>query len=138
MSFEHRRAIEPRVHHFILSFFFKFPKESHIYSVCYLFLAIVLDESDVESNCSADFSPKQTPINVLSKQRRSSRLLHHIDRINSQSRCELIHSTPIDPAINEIINLTTDLNFGYNQKAHLLRKCGQTDALPFDEVYSKK
>lgn len=96
-----------------------------------------MDESDVESNCSADFSPKQTPINVLSKQRRS-RLLHPIDRINPPKRSELIHSTAIDPVINEIINLTVDLNLGYNQKAHLLRKCGQTDVLPFDEVYTKK
>lgn len=103
-----------------------------------LFIAIVLDESDVESNCSADFSPKQTPINALSKQRRSSRLLHPIDRIDSQSRCELIHSISADPVIDEIINLTTDLHLGYNQKAHLLRKCGQTDTLPFDEVYPRR
>lgn len=98
----------------------------------------MLDESDVESNCSADFSPKQTPINALSKQRRTSRLLHPIDCINSSKRCELNHSTQINPVINEIINLTSDLNLGFNQKAHLLRKCGQTDPLPFDEVYTKR
>lgn len=114
----------------IIVFFFFFQSIS---------IAIVLDESDVESNYSADFSPKQTPINVLSKQRCSNRSLHPIDRISSQNRCELNRSTPVDSSvINEIINLTTDLNLGYNQKAHLLRKCGQSDTLPFDEVYTKK
>lgn len=102
----------------------------------------MLDESDVESNCSTDFSPKQTPINVLSKQRRStrsSRLLHPIvDRITSKNRCELIDSRSRDSAIDELINLTSDLNFGYNQKLHLLRKCGQTEPLPFHEAYTKK
>lgn len=106
-------------------------------------LAIVLDESDVESNCSSDYSPKQTPINALSKQR-ISRLLDPIVRIDRE-RCsslldsELIHNNFLDTVIDEIDDLTSNLNLGYDPqklKDQLLKQCGQSETLPFDEIYS--
>lgn len=119
----------------------------------FLFRAVtVLDESDADSICSSDCSPKTTPINVLSKLR-SSRLLpiadsgelEHYQRsafdLNTGSQLSLCDSSSIESVVNEIENSAASLHLGFNAdelKSQLLKRCGQTDVLPFDEIYSAR
>lgn len=124
-----------------------------LFSLCFDFVAVsavsVLDESDVESICSADFLPKSTPINVLSKLR-SSRLqpiadsvdLEHYRKsafdLNTGSQLSLCNSSSIESVVDEI---EKSLHLGFNHdelKQQLLKRCKQTDVLPFDEIYSAR
>jgi len=111
---------------------------------------VVLDESDVESIYSSDFSPKPKSINALSKLR-SGRLLQPIgDCLEKQrqqfnrhagSQLSLCNSSSGGSVVDELEDLTASLNLGYSQqelKAQLLRRCGQTETLPFDDVYSAR
>ncbi|XP_031627850.1 serine/threonine-protein kinase Haspin homolog ALK2 isoform X2 [Contarinia nasturtii] len=108
----------------------------------------VLDESDVESIYSADFSPKSTPINVLSKLR-SSRLQPIADSVdlkhyqqsafNTGSQLSICDSSSIESVLNELEKSTASLHLGFNSdelKHQLLNRCNQIDVLPFDEIYS--
>lgn len=135
---------------------------NHLIFFCFLslsfslFSAVVLDESDVESIYSSDFLPKPKSFNVLSKLR-SSRSLQPIDdrvvvvdfekrqRLQSQStvgsQLSLCNSSIDSSVVDELDDLTSSLNLGYNQqelKAQILKRCGQTNVLPFDEVYSPR
>lgn len=123
----------------------------------FLFLSIsqivtVLDESDDESICSSDCIPKATPINVLAKLR-SSRLQPIADSVdikhyrksafdrNTGSQLSLCDSSSIESVVNELENSTASLHLGFNSdelKAQLLKRCGQTDVLPFDDIYSTR
>lgn len=123
-----------------------------LFLVVYWFAVVVLDESDVESFCSSESSPKTTPINALSKQR-SSRLLRPIDCVdfvqyrqsayarthnNSLNSCS---SASVESVVDEIAGLTSSLHLDYNQhnlKAQLLKRCGQDEVFAFDEVYSAR
>lgn len=118
-----------------------------------------MDESDVESICSSDFSPKPRSINVLSAKLRSSRRLlqnpiadcvdfvgkrgHRslYDRSHTGSQLSLCTTSSGASIVDELEDLTSSLNLGYNQqelKAQLLKRCGQTNVLPFDDVYSPR
>lgn len=129
-----------------------------IFSGCLQAVA-VLDESDAESICSVDFSPKPTPIiNVLSKLR-SSRLqpiadsdnfVEHYQKSvlfnhNTGSQLSLCNSSStsssLESVVNEIEKATANLHLGFNHdelKKQLLKRCKQTDVLPFDEIYSAR
>lgn len=112
----------------------------------------VLDESDVESICSTDFSPKSTPINVLSKLRRNrlqeiadSVDLEHYQQsafsLNTGSQLSLCDSSSLDSVVDEIEKSNASLHLGFNDdelKLQLLKRCNQTDVLPFDEIYSAR
>lgn len=104
-----------------------------------------MDESDVES-FSSDFSPKPTPINALSKQRSVDRVQQFrrqsiFDRThkNSLNSCS---SASVESVVDELTtNLEASLTLDYDQhelKAQLLKRCGQDEILPFDEVYSAR
>lgn len=108
----------------------------------------MLDESDDRSNCSTncstDFSAK-IPINALSRRQRSSRLLHPVDQQTLRKsyqyfeQSELSLSSSVDSvAVDEIDELTSNLSLGYDQQSQLLQRCGQTEPLPFNEVYSAR
>lgn len=116
----------------------------------------VLDESDVESICSTDSLPKPTPINVLSKLR-SSRLQPIADSVdlvehypksafknhNTGSQLSLCNSSSssVESVVNELEESTANLHLGFNHdelKLQLLKRCKQTDVLPFDEIYSAR
>lgn len=130
-----------------------------LYCLIYIFLYVlllsavtVLEESDVESICSTDFSPKSTPINVLSKLRRNrlqgiadSVDLEHYQQsafsLNTGSQLSLCDSSSLDSVVDEIEKSNASLHLGFNDdelKKQLLRRCKQTDVLPFDEIYSAR
>lgn len=137
------------------SFFLQF----RLHCLMYFFFLVhllsavtVLDESDVESIYSADFSPKSTPINVLAKHR-SSRLqpiadsvdLEHYQQsafnLNTGSQLSLCDSSSVESVLNELEKSTASLHLGYNSdelKHQLLKRCNQIDVLPFDEIYSAR
>lgn len=113
----------------------------------------VLDESDADSICSVDFSQKSTPINVPSKHR-SSRLQPIGDSVdfehyrepafnfcNTGSQLSLCNSSSLESVANENEISTASLHIGFNHddlKLQLLKRCGQTEVLPFDEIYSAR
>lgn len=116
---------------------------------------VVLDDTDAESDCSSsDYSPRPKSISVLSKLQRN-RLLPAIDdcvdfekrRQRSQfdrnrgSQLSLCTTSSNVSAVDELDELTSSLNLGYDHqelKAQLLKRCGQTTVLPFDDVYSAR
>lgn len=113
-----------------------------------LLAVTVLDESDVESICSSDFSPKSTPINVRSNQR-SNRLQPLVDRerkqkstLNPNNGSQLsLCASSVESILDELENSTSSLHLGFNPvelKAQLLERCGQSEVLPFDVVFSPK
>lgn len=107
-----------------------------------------MDESDAESNCSSDFSPRQTPFNAISKHR-SNYLLRSFDSTSPRKQTTFVDVSQLDDnnyidtddTVEEIHDLTAELCLSYSQhelKAQLLKECGQTETLPFDEVYSAR
>lgn len=111
-------------------------------------VVFVLDESDVESICSADFLPKPSSINA--QQRRSSHLLQTIVGFGHSGRKSTLpprttgsqfslNSSSYSSSIDEQLgSLTASLNLDDHQelRTQLLKRCNQTEVLPFDEVYS--
>lgn len=111
---------------------------------------IVLVDSDAESICSSDYSPKSTSsINVLSKHRPKNRLQSSVDFEGNQKpaiyrnrgQLSLCESSSVESDLDDITNSTAQLRIEFNHdplKAQLLKRCGQTDVLAFDEVYSAR
>lgn len=115
-------------------------------------IVFVLDESDVESIYSADFSTKPTSINA---NRRSSHLLQSFVDFEQQ-RQQLagrkstivatrsrgsqfsLNSSYTGSIDEQLGTLTANLNLDdqHELKAQLLKRCNQADVLPFDDVYS--
>lgn len=53
----------------------------------------------------------------------------------------LCSTSSTDSVVDDLEDLTSSLNLGYDQqelKAQLLKRCGQTKVLPFDDVYSAR
>lgn len=101
-----------------------------------------MDESDAESSCLSDFSPKQTPFNVINKTR-TSQSSRSIDSTGSQQYSGSLgfDSLNFNNSIDEINDLTLNINLDYlheGLKEQLLKRCGQTEILPFDDVYSAR
>lgn len=113
---------------------------------CYFILSIVivLEESDVESTCSSDYSSNQTSLDALSNPRsinfcRSSQrpgLRRQTSYINSNlNDTDALYEDELNDLIN---NHSLDFNQRSNLKAQLLKRCGQTEPLIFDEIYSER
>lgn len=108
-------------------------------------------DSDAESICSSDFSPKSSSINVLSK-RQSNRLQASCNSVDfgrsqksaiqrNRGQLSLCESSSIESDLDEIANSTSNLHIDFNHdalKAQLLKRCGQTEILAFDDIYSAR
>lgn len=112
---------------------------------------IVLVDSDAESICSSDFSPKSSSINVLSK-RQNNRLQPNCNSVDfersqnsaiyrNRGQLSICESSSVESDLDEIANSIPNLHIEFNHdalKAQLLKRCGQTDVLAFDEIYSAR
>lgn len=112
---------------------------------------IVLVDSDAESICSSDYSPKSTSINVLSK-RQNNCLQPNCNGVDfernrnsaiyrNRGQLSLCESSSVESDLDEITNLIPNLCVEFNHdalKAQILKRCGQSDVLAFDEVYSAR
>lgn len=111
----------------------------------------MLVDSDAESICSSDYSPKSASINVLSK-RQNNRLQPSCNSVDfernnnsaihrNRGQLSLCESSSVESDLDEITNSIPNLYIDFNHdalKAQLLKRCGQTDVLAFDEVYSAR
>lgn len=114
----------------------------------YLFsAATILDESTDTS--IIDSSPKLSPIEapVFKRLTRQASALAHVEH-SQKSVCDLVSSQSIcDDSVsnastpNDIGKSMSTLNIEYDRddlKEQLLQRCGQTDILTFDEIYSAR
>lgn len=123
----------------------------HLFFFLWFSADIVLVDSDAESICSSDFSPKSSSINVLSERQNNCLLssCKSVDFERSQKpaiyrnrgQLSLCESSSVESDLDEIANLTSNLHIEFNHddlKAQLLKRCEQTDVLAFDEIYSAR
>lgn len=112
---------------------------------------IVLVDSDAESLCSSDYSPKSSSINVLSN-RQSNRLQSSCNTVDfecnqkpaiyrNRGQLSLCESSSVESDLDDITNSISSFHIEFNHdelKAQLLKRCGQADVLAFDEAYSAR
>lgn len=107
-------------------------------------LVIVLEESDVESTCSSDYSSNQASFDALSNPR-SCNLRRSSQRPGLRRQTSYITSNLNDTDVlyeDELNDLAENLSLDFHQqanlKAQLLKRCGQTEPLLFDDIYSER
>lgn len=109
-----------------------------------MFTVSVLVDSDAESISSSDYSTKSSSINVLSKHQNNNLQPGCSQKsalTRNRGQLSLCDSSSIESDLDEIVGSISNFDIEFNHNAHkiqLLKRCKQTDVLPFDEIYSAR